>query len=90
MSEKRSIEDIVSYVKELRKNKEKVGEPVDQIIADMEVVLGETLVELHKYSVYDNKSAAKRSRSYTLVLETLGQGFRRESLDTDNHMEGES
>ena len=89
MSEKRSIEDIVAYVKELRKNKEQQGEPIEQIVADIEVVLAEMLVDLHKYAVYDNQSAAKRVRSYTLIMETLGLGYRKGSLNINNE-EGES
>lgn len=76
----RDIKDIVADIKGLRVEQAKIEWPVSEIIADMTVLAGALIVDSRKYQTTGNKSAAKRVRDYTKCLETLGLGFRKQSV----------
>lgn len=80
MAEKREIAVIVEEIKDVRAKGETLAYSVDELAADIEVVAAEMLVDMVKVTEKGNKSAAKRVRDYTKVLETLGKAFRKESV----------
>lgn len=75
----RDVDDILFDVQYARTSKSTLDIPLDQVMADMEVILGEIIVNLSKFKD-NNKIAGKRVRKYTLALTTLGATFRKLSV----------
>jgi hypothetical protein len=81
--EYRDPSDIVSDVKAIRADGAKIEWPITEIVADMEVLASNLIVDSKKFVEKGNKSAGKRVRAYTLALETLGLAFRTKSVKND-------
>jgi len=75
----RTVEKIVNDVKQARIDKIALGWSVEDLTEDMGIICAEILVDLPKVNK-GNKAAAKRVRTYTKVLETIGKDFRKASL----------
>ena len=78
--EYRNPKEIVEDVKSIRANGLKIDWPLPEIVADMEVLASNLVVDSKKFIEKNNKSAGKRVRAYTLALETLGLAFRTKSV----------
>ncbi len=70
----RNINIIINDVKNM-----KTFESIDQISADMEVVMGEIIVDLSKFKK-NNKAAGARVRKYILIFNALGKSFKKFSI----------
>lgn len=75
----RDVNEILNDVTIMRRTNKIFEGSLSQLIIDMEVVLGEAIIELGKFKD-NNKAAGKRVRKYTLALETLGFSFRKASV----------
>ncbi len=75
----RDVNDILKDVNIARTSKKVIETPLEQLIMDLEVILGEFIVDLSKFKE-NNKSAGVRARKYSIALETLGLSFRKASI----------
>lgn len=75
----RTVEKVVSDVKQARIDKIPLGWALQDLTEDIGIICAEILIDLPKVNK-GNKAAAKRVRTYTKVLETLGKDFRKSSV----------
>jgi len=80
MMEERSFEEIVADVKEARKSKAKLPWSPMELAADMLVAAKQLQIDLEKYLKKEMAAPAKRVRTVSKVLETLGKAFRTQSV----------
>ena len=75
----RTVEKIVGDVQKARVDKQPLGWCIGDLAEDIGIICDEILMELPKAGK-GNKASAKRIRTYTKVMETLGKDFRKVSV----------
>jgi hypothetical protein len=80
MNEERQLREIETDVMLARKNKVKLEWQPYEIAIDMLVVSKKLTEDLEKYLNTGMKAPAKRVRSISKILETLGKSFRVQSV----------
>jgi hypothetical protein len=80
MIEERSFNEIYTDIRIARERKHKITWTPEEIAIDMVVVTKQLIVNLGKFLSTGMDAPAKRIRSESKVLETLGKSFRLRSV----------
>ncbi len=78
--EERPLNEILADIKLARESKAKITWSPEEIAADMKVAANALIVDIDKYLEKGMAAPAKRVRTATKVLETLGKAFRVQSV----------
>ena len=78
--EERTLDEILVDVKVAREKKVKLTWSPQEIAADMKVAAQALIVDIEKYLTKGMAAPAKRVRTSSKVLETLGKAFRVQSI----------
>ncbi len=85
MIEERPLKEILADVRVARESKVKIAWSPQEIAADMKVAAQELIIDIDKYLVKGMEAPAKRVRTSSKVLETLGKAFRVQSVKAKKH-----
>jgi hypothetical protein len=80
MIEERHFINIYSDVTTAREKKVNLKWTPEELAIDMQVVVNQLIIDLNKFLNSGTNASAKRIRSDSKVLETLGKSFRVQSI----------
>jgi hypothetical protein len=84
MNAKRPFNIIYSDVNTARKVKVNLQWTPEELATDMKVVVNQLIIDLDKFLSSGTNASAKRIRSDSKILETLGKSFRVKSINCAN------
>lgn len=80
MIEERPLKEILADVRVARESKVKIAWSPQEIATDMKVAAQALIADIDKYLIKGMEAPAKRVRTSSKVLETLGKAFRVQSV----------